>query len=208
MAGHLPSLPLMIKAYMLVFDPVLTWNKIAESKRGLLFVLLLHLLPLLVFTGLAEGYALMTWGKRMPEVERYVVFPAVKAWTYVGVQGLLSLLAVFGVAKLVKSVNESFHGVATYPECFTLVAYSLSALFAVRLMDVIPALGGTYSDWVSYIIGGCLLLTTFYSGTPRLLRLTPGSAFGQYMISVLLTLLIFGFVRFFALQVRAGAFQF
>lgn len=199
--------PRMIKALQLVFDPTRTWDNIAERKRSLLFVLLIHLLPLLALTGAAEGYALTTWGKWLEDVGRNQPKPPEIAWTYVGVFYGGSLLLVFVLAWIERVINQSMHGVATFSECFALVAYGLSPFFAVRLLDVLPGVTGIYS-WVSMVIGSGLVLGTLYGGTPSMLRLTPGSAFGQYLASVVITLLLLGVLRGCALIVLAGNLPF
>ena len=39
---------------------------------------------------------------------------------------------------MVKSIGETFHGRHTYTQAFTTVAYSLSPLFLLRLLDAFP----------------------------------------------------------------------
>jgi uncharacterized membrane protein YidH (DUF202 family) len=193
----------MIKALLLVFEPVQTWDRIADSKRGFWFVLLINLLPLLAITGLAEGYALTTWGKWEAVIEKNKLVPPGEAWFYVAVQGGLSLIMVFALAWMIRVVNESFHGDATFSEAFSLIAYSLSPLFTVRLIDMLPGVSGYYS-WVSLIIGAVLVLGTFYGGMPRMLRLGPANAFGHYFICILLVLVVAASVRFFSLAALGG----
>jgi hypothetical protein len=103
-------------------------------------------------------------------------------------------LLVFGLAWIVRVLNRGAQGIATYRDCFVLVAYALSPLFTVRLLDVIPGVTGVYS-YASLVIGACLVLATYYSGVPRMLRLTPGGAFGQYIAGVVITLLLFTVLR-------------
>ena len=184
----------MIKALLLVFDPVRTWDDIAQRERSLWFVLLVHLVPILALTGAAEYFALINWGKWVADVARYDLKSPDLALGYVGLQHGGSLLLVFGLAWIIRVLNRGAQGIATYRDCFVLLSYALSPLFAVRLFDVIPGVTGVYS-LASLIIGGCLVLATYYSGVPRMLRLTPGSAFGQYLSGVVITLLLFTVLR-------------
>jgi hypothetical protein len=65
----------MIKALLLVFDPVRAWEDIEQRERSLWFVLLVHLVPILALTGAAEYFALTHWGKWVPGGGRYDVKP-------------------------------------------------------------------------------------------------------------------------------------
>src|SRR5689334_2248135 len=53
----------MIKALLLIFDPVNSWERVVRAQRGLLFVLVLFLLPLVALSCAGEGYGLAAWGK-------------------------------------------------------------------------------------------------------------------------------------------------
>ena len=62
-------------------------------------------------------------------------------------QVLLSLLVVFAGANLLKAIGETFHGRHTYTQAFTAVAYGLSPLFLLRLLDAFSII----SPWVSLV---------------------------------------------------------
>ena len=52
----------MIKALFLVFDPT-GWDRLAQARRGVEFIVTRHLLPLLLLVSVVEGGGLMHWGK-------------------------------------------------------------------------------------------------------------------------------------------------
>src|SRR6266496_5555100 len=54
----------MIKALLLIFDPIEAWERVVRTQRSLGFILTMFLLPLLALTSLAEGYGLVQWGRR------------------------------------------------------------------------------------------------------------------------------------------------
>ena len=66
----------MIKALLLIFEPIATWEGIFRARRSLRFILALYLLPLLLVTSAAEGYGLVHWGKWQGEVGRLKTLPA------------------------------------------------------------------------------------------------------------------------------------
>ena len=53
----------MIKALLLIFDPIATWEGILRARRGMVSILVVYLLPLLLLTSACEGYGLVHWGK-------------------------------------------------------------------------------------------------------------------------------------------------
>jgi hypothetical protein len=103
-------------------------------------------------------------------------------------------------AKVVKSVAETFHGRNTFTQCFTLVAYTLSPLFLVHLLDAYPGM----NQWASFGIGMVLSVAALYHGVPRVLQPDPPHAFGLYLISVLLLSGIAGLARLVSLLVLTG----
>jgi hypothetical protein len=185
----------MLKAILLVLEPMATWEKIFLARRGMIFILLLHLLPLLLLTSAGEGYGLVQWGKRrgqVQEVAHLKPFTRGEAVVFETGQLLLSLVVVFAGAKMVKSVGETFHGRHSYTQAFSAVAYGLSPFFLLRLLDAFPSV----SPWVIWSIGILLSIGALYHGVPRMMEPDPTHAFGLFLMSSLLLLLITGMVRF------------
>src|SRR5258708_5273262 len=139
----------MIKAILLVFDTARTWDIIADDKRRLVSILLWFLLPLLLLTSAAEGYGLYTWGRKWTNQvlieKRYSMQEVV---TYETFQVVMCLVVVFVGAKLLKALGETFHGRHSYLQAFTAVAYGLSPIFLLRLLDTFPSI----SPWISWCI--------------------------------------------------------
>ena len=107
-------------------------------------------------------------------------------------QLVLSLAVVFVGANLVKSIGETFHGRHTYTQAFTAVAYSLSPLFLLRLFDAFTGI----SPWATWAIGIVLSIAVLYHGVPRMMEPDPSHAFGLYLMSALLLVLVTGLARF------------
>src|SRR5947207_2670403 len=97
----------------------------------------------------AEGYGLNKLGKWQGEIPRLKLYGFGETIIFEVVQGVLSLAVVFLGAKLTKSVGETFHGRHTYSQSFSAVAYGLSPLFLLRLVDASPSI----SPWVTWAIG-------------------------------------------------------
>jgi hypothetical protein len=192
----------MIKALLLIFEPTATWEGIFRAQRSLGFILAIYLLPLLLITSAAEGYGLVHWGKWQGVVGRLKPFPLGEAVVVEAAQILVSLGVVFCGASLVKSIGETFHGRHTYAQAFTAVAYSMGPFFLLRLLDTFPGI----SPWVAWAIGICLTVAALYQGVPRMMAPDPPHAFGLYLMSALLLVLISGLVRFTSAKYLQGEF--
>ncbi len=192
----------MIKALLLIFDTVPTWERIFQTQRRLGFIVLCFLLPLLGITSAVEGYGLVHWGKYHGEVQRLKNYSITEATLFEVAQILLFLALVFISAKVVKSMCETFHGQHNYRQAFTTVAYGLSPLFLFHLLDAFP---GT-SPWVSWALGIVLSIAVLYQGVPRMLEPDPPHAFGLYLASALTLLMSTGILRFITAWYLQGKF--
>ena len=81
-------------------------------------------------------------------------------------QAILSLAIVFIAAKVLKSLGETFHGRHTFTQAFTTIAYGLSPLFVLRLLDMFPSI----NPWTTWTVGIVLCMAVFYQGVPRIGR--------------------------------------
>jgi len=194
----------MIKALLLIFEPIATWERIFRARRSVIFIFLLYVLPLLVLSSAAEAYGLYHWGKvqGQGEIERLKKFSINEAFIFEAAQVLLFVLIIFVCAQLVKSIGETFHGRHTYNQAFTTVAYGLGPLLLFRCLDAFPGI----SPWVSWPIGIILSIGVLYQGVPRMLEPDPPHAFGLYFMSALLLFLITGLTRFVTACYLEGKF--
>ena len=205
----------MIKALLLIFDPIATWDGILRTRRSTVSILLVYLLPLLLITSACEAYGLIHWGKwqsemklihwnnwQVNEIRHLKKFSVSEAVVVEAAQLLLSLAVVFGGAKLVQSIGETFHGQHTYDQAFTTVAYSLSPLFLLRVFDAFTGV----SPWVTWLVGFILSIAVLYHGAPRMMEPDPSHALGLYLMSALLLGLVTAIVRFFTIAYLRGEF--
>ncbi len=192
----------MIKALLLIFEPIATWEGIFRARRAMVTILALYLLPMLLLTSFAEGYGLVHWGKSRGEVAWTKVFSVKEAVIYETAQLLLYLAIFFIGAKLLKSIGETFHGRHTFNQAFTAIAYGLSPLLLFRLLDALPGM----SPWVTWPIGIILSIGVLYQGIPRMMEPDPPHAFGLYLMSAVLLVLITGLARFLTAWYLQGKF--
>ena len=195
----------MIKAFLLIFEPVQSWDVVARSHRGLAFIFVTFLLPMVILTSAAEGYGLAHWGKWRQDAEYQVIwkFPVKEAVVYEVVQAALTLAVVFIAATILKSLGETFHGRHTFTQSFKTIAYGLSPLFVLRLFDTFPSV----SPWTTWIIGVVLCVAVLYQGLPRVMMPDPPHAFGLYLMNSLLLVLITGIARFVTHWYLSGKFK-
>jgi hypothetical protein len=109
----------------------------------------------------------------------------------------LSLVVVLGGPWLLQQLAQSFHRRHSYTESFTAVAYSLSPLFLLRILNAAPAI----DSWIGWAIGIFLSLAALYRGLPRILKPDPSNALGLYLLASLLLISVTGLSHFLAVLV-------
>lgn len=166
---------------MLIVEPTLAWDSVAMGRRRISQVCLFFLLPLLLMSLAGELTGMVYLGRHNP-IEGAVKLPRTRMVEYGAGELALSFAVVFIGAKLVQALAQTFHTRNTFEESFTVVAYGLSPLFLVRLLNAFPVI----NPWASFGIGMALCIATLYHGLPRILQPDPPHAFGLYLMSVVL----------------------
>lgn len=192
----------MIKAFLLIFYPVSAWDRVIQAQRSTIAVVAIFLLPLLGLTSLAEGYGLVTWGEWQGGVNYLKHFPVNEAVAFEIGQLVLSIGIVFIGAWMIKGMGDTFRGQHTFRQSFTVVAYGLSPLFTMRLLDAFPI-----SPWVGWTAGILLSAGVLYHGVPRVMMPDPPNAFGLYLMSTLLLAIATGLMRFVTAWYLEGKFK-
>lgn len=193
----------MIKALLLIFLPIPTWEQIAAFPRKAMTVFATYLMPMLLLSTLAECFGLVRWGKMRGEIPHLTQFPLSQAVVYGLGRILLSIIVVLIIAKLIKALGETFHGRHSYDQVFTLAAYSLSPLFLLRMLNAFPGL----SPWVTWVVGIALSMAVLYHGIPIIMKPDPPHAFGLYLMSALFMFIVTGLTCFLTVWYLRGKFQ-
>jgi hypothetical protein len=192
----------MIKAVLLVLEPIPTWERIVTAQRKWPSILLGHLLPLLLVVCAVEGYGLVRWGKPRGRVPHIQVFSLSETIVFESAQLLMCLGIVFLGAKLLKALGETFHGRHTLAQSFTVAAYGLSPFFLLRVLGAFPEV----SPWLIWGIGMVLSAAVLYHGLPRVMQPDPPHAFGLYVMSVVILFIITGLACFLTSWYLQGRF--
>jgi hypothetical protein len=187
----------MIKAFLLLLEPVQSWDVVARSQRGLAFLFVTFLLPMVLLSAFAEGFGLVHWGKYRADagVQLAKKFTPSEAVVYETAQAVLYVSVVFIASRILKSLGETFHGRHTHTQSFKTIAYGLSPLFVMRLFDMFPSVSPWMSWWATWSVGVVLCVVILYQGLPRVMMPDPPHAFGLYLMTSLLIVLITGMVR-------------
>lgn len=193
----------MIRALFLIFKPEASWDRITQSRRGLAFMLVFSLLPMMLLVAVAEGFALVKWGRPQVNLGNIKSFTAGEAVVTETAQMLLLLLVILLCAYSFKALGETFHGRHNYTETLTVVIYGFSPIFLLRLFDVIPAV----NLWVPWVVGVALAVKTIYHGVPRVMKPDPSHALGLYFMCALLLTITSGAERFVTIGYLAGKFR-
>lgn len=195
----------MIKAFLLLFEPVQSWDGVARAQRSFVNILLTFLMPMVLISGAAEGYGLVRWGKPHDDTGYQTIrkLTAGEAVVYEVFQALLTVFVVLLAARILKALGETFHGRHSFTQAFKTIAYGLSPLFVLRLLDTFPQVG----PWTSWGLGILFSVVILYQGLPRVMMPDPPHAFGLYLMNSLLLILITGLARFITAWYLSGHFK-
>ncbi|HSY17346.1 MAG TPA: Yip1 family protein [Candidatus Acidoferrales bacterium] len=184
----------MLKVFFLLFESDVAWEKIAQARRGVAFILGVHVLPLIALATVVEGWGLMNWGKWQGSFHR------TKVWTdpttvihFELLQAALFLAIIFLSALLLHVASAQFHGKRTYLQSFTVIAYSLGPMWLFHLLNLAPTI---HPAW-SWALGVAVSVWVLYQGIPRVLERDPVHAFGNYLTAISVVVLTSGLVRLF-----------
>lgn len=191
----------MIKALFLILRPGPTWQQVAEAGRGLAFIFVFYLVPMLLIVAVAEGFGLVHWGVAQMNSGLIKKMSVNEAVIYEAAQSLLMILVILIGTALIKLQGETFHSRAHYKQAFTVVAYGLSPLFLIQLLNVFPV-----PVWLVWSVGVLLALATLYHGVPCVMRIDPTHALGLYFMSSLVVLALTATERFFTAWYLSGHF--
>jgi hypothetical protein len=184
----------MIRALLLVLDAGASWEKIARAQRGFVFIVLVHLAPLMVITIGLEAYFMTRLGAGRTITGDLIAISQQAALRYGVAALILSLGVILIVAKLLERISRSFHNVTSFSACFTLVAYGISPLFLLHLLDALPGV----NTWVCFAIGFALSVAALYLGVPTVLKPDPAKAMGLYFVVSVVLLVLAGLAHFVA----------
>jgi len=181
----------MIKVFFLVFEPSVAWEKIAQAKRGYLYITLTNLLPLILAGTLLEACGIEKYGKWQPRFQMIKVFERQDIISFEIIQFVLLFAVVFISALLVFKISQTFQDRLTFLQAFTTIAYGFSPLFLVHFLDAIP----TVHPAVPWLIGMGMTTWILYQGIPRVMQPDPTHAFGVYLSSMIVVILTSGLAR-------------
>jgi uncharacterized membrane protein YidH (DUF202 family) len=181
----------MIKAFFLIFEPSVAWDRIAQARRGFTFILCLYLLPMIFLTTAVEGWGLNRWGKWQPKFEKFKVFSVHNIITFEVIQAVLLLGMVFLSALVLLKVSQTFQNRRNFLGAFTTMAYGYSPLLLARLLDAGPMV----SPWATWALGLVLTIWILYQGIPRVMQPDPTHAFGLYLSTIFVVILTSGMAR-------------
>lgn len=181
----------MIKVFFLIFEPGAAWEKIAQARRGFVFITVLHLLPLILCCTALETWGLIDHGKWQPYFHMFRIFSRPEIVSFAIIEFILLVASVVVTALLVFKISQTFQDRLTFLQVFTTIAYGLSPMFLVRFLDYFA----TMHPAVTWLIGMALTIWTLYQGIPRVMQPDPTHAFGVYLSATFVVILTSGLAR-------------
>lgn len=184
------DIPFMIKALLLMVAPAATWERIARSRRNIPFVFFLYLLPTIALSILIElaGHNYLvprfyeSGARAMPR----------ELAIHWGIAELVAgVLVAFLFCLIIQLCARTFHKRNTLTQCFAVAAYALGPFYLVHIFDAVPVL----SQWVTLAVGIALSLVTLYHAVPLVLKPDPPHAFGLFVMSCFVLIMLLGMAR-------------
>jgi len=181
----------MIKVLFLIFEPGVTWEKIAQARKSLVYITVVQLLPLVLLGSALEAWGLSRHGKWQPRFQMFKSFSLGDIVTFETIQFVLLLAMVFASALLVYKISQTFQDRLNFLQAFTTVAYGYSPLFLFRFMDA----SATMHPAVTWLLGMGVSVWILYQGIPRVMLPDPTHAFGLYLSAMIVVILTSGLTR-------------
>lgn len=183
-----------IKDLLMLIQPAAVWNRIAIEPRSLAFVFWNNFLPMLVLSGMAEGFGVLYSSKsRMVSmtgdpvsVSEIFYFELVQA----GALLLLTLACAGIITLLVNTCHRRNH----YAESLLLMLHALGPFLLLQLFNAIPGI----NLWLTWVAGMTAVCLALYVGLPRILQPDAPSALGLFFSSVLVVVMLFFCARLLA----------
>jgi len=181
----------MTRMFLFIFQPAAQWDAVVQAKRGLGFILGVHLLPMMLMASFAEGAGMAGGRKWHAGIHGVKYFTVGEAVVWEMMQLMLMLVVIAICAYLIRLMGETFNSRFPFRQTLIVVIYTLSPLFVLRLLDAIPGI----SFWIPWGIGVFLSLKILYCGLPRILQSHLSHALGLFFISSLFVVVLTGAER-------------
>ena len=182
----------MINAFLLLLNPVATWERIASARRSVLLILAVNVLPLLLLVGAIEVWGLVHWGKPRSHLGHALPLPMSAAVHYGIIKLVAQLTLLFLAAFAMSAIGKSFRARQTYTQAFTLVAFALMPYFTAQILHALPWFPG----WIIWAGGVVLTCAPLYQGVPNILEPDPPQTFGLYLMGVIALAGLTGLAQF------------
>jgi Yip1 domain len=192
----------MIKALLLIVAPASTWERIARSRRSIPFIFFLYLLPTIALSMVIEilGHNYLVRFFTDPDVKPIPRELAIH-W---GVAELVAgLLVTVLFCLVVQLCARTFHNRNTATQCFTVAAFALGPFYLIHIFDAVPVL----SQWITLGVGIALTLMTLYHAIPLVLKPDPPHAFGLFVMSCFVFIMLAGLARMALLLAVPARYQ-
>ncbi|HEY3762235.1 MAG TPA: Yip1 family protein [Verrucomicrobiae bacterium] len=176
----------VFKDLFLIVRPVTTWNRLVGAKHGAVYTFFIYLLPVLLLTAACEGRRRLLFGRQqMAEgVNNYFTLPMV--CTYEAGSILITLCLLFLTALMIKAFANDYRVRNQLSQSLDVVFHAIGPMLLIQCLNAFPNI---YS-WLTWSVGISLSVSILYHGLPLILQPDPAAAFGLYLCSALILVLL------------------
>ncbi len=196
------AIPFMIKALLLIVAPAPTWERIARSRRSIPFIFFLYLLPTIALSILIEILGHNYLAPVSADTGAKVI-PRELAIQWGVAELVAGLLVAALLCPIIQLCARTFHNRNTATQCFTVAAFALGPFYLIHIFDAVPFL----SQWITLAVGIAFSLMTLYHAIPLVLKPDPPHAFGLFVMSCFVFIMLTGMARMALLLAVPGRFE-
>jgi hypothetical protein len=177
---------LQTRAINIIRTPATEWPVIAGESTTVARLYTEYIAPLAAIPVVAGFIGLTLMGATLPglNVRR---FGLSSGFSYMVVQYLLSLMAVYVAAVVIEWLAPKFKSSGSRVDALKLVAYSCTAVWLAGIFAIVPLLG------ILALVGLIYSFYLFYVGLPHLMK-TPADQVVIYMVASAVVIIVLNFV--------------
>jgi hypothetical protein len=177
---------LQTRAINIIRTPATEWPVIAGESTNVARLYTEYIAPLAAIPVVAGFIGLTLMGATVPGVS-VRRFGLTSGFSYMVVQYLFSLVAVYVAAVVIEWLAPKFKSSGSRIDALKLVAYSCTAAWLAGIFAIVPLLG------ILVLVGLIYAFYLFYLGLPHLMK-TPADQVVIYMVASAVVIIVINFV--------------
>ena len=179
----------MIRFWKLLKNPSPNWESLFEEPPSALKVFFIFFLPILILSIMTESagwYFLQISASFTNKAPQSIAVFESQIIRWQGIQLGLTMGLLILIPQILRWISVSFGVRLQYKDAFLFSLYALAPLVLVRFPDSLPWI----NTWICWSVGLLVSFRLLYHGAPYLLQRKLAGAFGFFMITFLVFIVL------------------